>query len=110
MNPERDESLTADNFNPGKRVSVDHFESRLLGRTFALYGKTSSDQYKGGCIFLTTDLDIFTCSTKRDFQQSRQYRQSRTSRKWHLNMALSFSPSVPTAARPRQMLRGPYSE
>jgi hypothetical protein len=52
MNPERDESLTADNFNPGKRVSVDHFESRLLGRTFALYGKTSSDQYKGGCIFL----------------------------------------------------------
>ena len=52
MNPDRNGSLIAKNLNPGKRVSVDHFESRLLGRTFDSYGKTSSDQYKGGCIFV----------------------------------------------------------
>lgn len=52
VNSERDGSLTAENLNPGKRVSVDHFESRLLGRTFDSFGKASSDQYKGGCIFV----------------------------------------------------------
>ena len=51
-NPECDGSLTAENLNPGKRVSVDHFESRLLGRTFDSYGKASSDLYEGDCIFV----------------------------------------------------------
>jgi hypothetical protein len=36
----------------GVRVSVDHFESRLLGRTFDSNGKASSATYKGGCIFV----------------------------------------------------------
>jgi hypothetical protein len=52
VNPERDGSQTADHFGLGKRVSVDHFESRLLGRTFDSFGKASSNQYKGGCIFM----------------------------------------------------------
>jgi hypothetical protein len=52
VNPERDGSLTAEHLGPGKRVSVDHFESRLLGRTFDSFGKASSNQYKGGCIFV----------------------------------------------------------
>jgi hypothetical protein len=52
VNPDRDGSLTAENLNPGKRVSVDHFECRQLGRTFDSYGKASSEQYKGGCIFV----------------------------------------------------------
>jgi hypothetical protein len=51
-NPERDGSLIAENLSTGHQVSVDHFESRVLGRTFDSYGKVSSDQYKGGCIFV----------------------------------------------------------
>ena len=31
---------------------MDHFESRLLGRTVDLFGKPLSDKYKGGCIFV----------------------------------------------------------
>ncbi len=33
-------------------VSVDHFESRLIGRTFDSHGKALSATYKGGCIFV----------------------------------------------------------
>jgi hypothetical protein len=33
-------------------VSVDHFESRVLGRTKDSYGKATSDKYKGGAIFV----------------------------------------------------------
>ena len=52
VNKERDGSLRAEHLAPGARVSVDHFESRLLGRTRDSYGKPSSDKYKGGCIFV----------------------------------------------------------
>ena len=52
VNTDRDGALKAMNLSPGNRVSVDHFESRLLGRTFDSYGKPSSNQYKGGCIFV----------------------------------------------------------
>jgi hypothetical protein len=51
-NPERDGALKATFLRPGSRVSVDHFESRLRGRTFDSFGKTTSDQYVGGCIFV----------------------------------------------------------
>ena len=37
---------------PGAHVSVDHFESRVLGRTFDSFGNVSSDAYKGGCLFV----------------------------------------------------------
>jgi hypothetical protein len=36
----------------GARVSADHFESRLKGRTYTSYGRTTSDQFIGGCIFV----------------------------------------------------------
>ena len=52
VNDERDGSLKAEHLGPGVRVSVDHFESRLLGRTRDSYGKPSSAKYKGGCIFV----------------------------------------------------------
>jgi hypothetical protein len=45
-------SLSTWILGPGSRVSVDHFESRLLGWTRDSYGKPSSDKYKGGCIFV----------------------------------------------------------
>ena len=51
-NDDREGSLKAEHLGPGVRVSVDHFESRLLGRTRDSYGKPSSAKYKGGCIFV----------------------------------------------------------
>ena len=47
-----DGSLKDGHLSPGAAVSVDHFESRLKGRTYDSFGKTSSDQYVGGCIFV----------------------------------------------------------
>ena len=38
--------------SPCAAVSVDHFESRLKGQTNDSFGKTSSDQYVGGYIFV----------------------------------------------------------
>ena len=46
-------ALKVEHLKPGAQVSVDHFGSRLLGRTFDSYGKaTTSDTFKGGCIFV----------------------------------------------------------
>jgi Reverse transcriptase (RNA-dependent DNA polymerase) len=44
-------ALKIGHLKPGAEVSVDHFESRILGRTFDSYGKVTSETYKGGCIF-----------------------------------------------------------
>ena len=44
--------MKSEHSSPGARVSVDHFESRLLGRTRDSFGKESSNQYKGGCVFV----------------------------------------------------------
>jgi hypothetical protein len=52
VNEERDGALKSEQLGPGVCMSVDHFESRLLGRTVDLFGKPSSDKYKGGCIFV----------------------------------------------------------
>ena len=51
VNEERDGSLKAEHLVPDAKVSVDHFESRELGRTQDSYGQASSDKYKGGAIF-----------------------------------------------------------
>jgi hypothetical protein len=45
-------ALKVEHLKPGVQVSVDHFESRLLGRTFDSYGKATSSTFKGGCIFV----------------------------------------------------------
>ena len=50
--PERNGALRADHLGPGVQISVDHFESRLRGRTYDSFGKVSSDTYVGGCIFV----------------------------------------------------------
>ena len=52
VNPERDGSLKSDHLRPGETVSVDHFESRLRGRTYDSYGKPNSETYVGGAIFV----------------------------------------------------------
>ena len=51
-NPDSDGALKRGHLRPGAAVSVDHFESRLLGRTYTSFGKTTSDHYVGGCIFV----------------------------------------------------------
>ena len=40
-------AIKAEDLKPGVNVSVDHFESRLLRRTFNSYGRASSSTYKG---------------------------------------------------------------
>ena len=45
-------SLKDTNLCPGAAVSVDHFESRLKGRTYSSFGRSNSEQYVGGCIFV----------------------------------------------------------
>ena len=40
------------NLNAGDRVSIDHFECSLKGRTYTSFGKTTSEQYKGSMIFI----------------------------------------------------------
>ena len=50
--PLSDGALKVNHLRAGEAVSVDHFESRLRGRTYTSFGKTTSDQYVGGCIFV----------------------------------------------------------
>jgi hypothetical protein len=50
--PERDGALKDGHLVSGARVSVDHFDSRLLGRTNDSFGKASSEKFKGGCILV----------------------------------------------------------
>jgi hypothetical protein len=49
---EIDESLKAGNTKFVSRVSVDYFESRLLGRTYDSFGKLSSTTFKGDALFV----------------------------------------------------------
>jgi Integrase core domain. len=51
-NATTDGTLKDGHIRPGANVSTDHFESRLKGRTYTSFGKTTSDQYVGGCIFV----------------------------------------------------------
>ena len=51
--PEREGKVKLGDIYPGSGVSVDHFESRVLGRQYSSRGKShDSCMYKGGCIFV----------------------------------------------------------
>ena len=52
INPATSGGLKTDDLSPGASVSVDHFESRARGRTLTSLGRSSSDSYVGGCIFV----------------------------------------------------------
>ena len=47
-----DGSLKIGDLRPGYTISVDHFESRLLGHTFNSYGGLFADKFVGGCILV----------------------------------------------------------
>jgi hypothetical protein len=52
VNTKTDGVLKAGDLRPGATVSVDHFESRVKGRTAYSKDRLSSDQYVGGCVFV----------------------------------------------------------
>ena len=52
VNTHTDGSLRSNAMRAGQDISVDHFESRLLGRTLTSFGNSTSAQYKGGCVFV----------------------------------------------------------
>ena len=52
VNKLTDGSLKVNDLRAGSSISVDHFESRLKGRTRNSYGSPNSDMYVGGCIFV----------------------------------------------------------
>jgi hypothetical protein len=45
-------ALKVTHLKPGAQVSVKHFQSRVLGRTYDSFGKVNFNTYKGGCIFV----------------------------------------------------------
>ena len=44
--------LKSNHLRPGDAVSTDHFESRIKGRTLSSFGRSTSQQYVGGCLFV----------------------------------------------------------
>ena len=52
IDKKREGALKDDHLHPGAGVSVDHFESHIHGRTLLSYGRSNSDQYVGGFIFV----------------------------------------------------------
>ena len=51
-NPSTDGAIHANNLRAGSLISVDHFESRLKGRTYNSFGGFNADKFVGGCIFV----------------------------------------------------------
>jgi hypothetical protein len=66
-NDVRDGALKANHLKPGVQVSVDHFELRLLGRTFDSYGKVLSATYKGACLFVDHCSGFLHCEHQLGF-------------------------------------------
>ena len=52
IDPTSEGALKRSYMRAGDAVSVDHFESRLHGRTYRSFGRAISDKYVGGCIFV----------------------------------------------------------
>jgi hypothetical protein len=64
---ERDGALKTGNLKVGARVSLDHSESRLLGRTYDSYGKPSSTNFKGGALYVEHDSGLVHCEHQVGF-------------------------------------------
>jgi hypothetical protein len=64
---ERDGALKTVNVKVGARVSLDHFESILLGRTYDSYDKPSSTKFKGGAIYVEHDSVLVHCEHQVGF-------------------------------------------
>ena len=71
VNKHTDGSLRSDAMRAGQDISVDHFESRLLGRTLTSFGKSTSAQYKGGCVFVDHMGSYLHVETQLGFSSSK---------------------------------------
>ena len=52
IDPTAEGDLKKGHLRPGASVSVDHFESRIKGRTFNSFGRSTSEHFVGGCVFV----------------------------------------------------------
>jgi hypothetical protein len=64
---ERDGELKTGNLKVGARVYLDHFESRLLGRTYDSYWKPSSTKLKVGALYVNHDSGFAHCEHQVGF-------------------------------------------
>jgi hypothetical protein len=64
---QRDGALKAGDIKFGARFSIDHFESRLKGRTHNSFGKPSSTTYKGGVLFIDHSSSCVQCEHQIGF-------------------------------------------
>jgi hypothetical protein len=103
-NPERTGALTAEHLGPGVRVSVDHFESRLLGRTFDSYGKPSADTYKGGCIFVDHGTGYIQVEHQLGFSAVETIRAKKTMSNRQWTMVSLYNPISLTVEHSKQTL------
>ena len=84
INPDTDGSLKRDDLTPGSSISVDHFESRLKGRTLTSRGR-SSETYKGGCIFVDHMSGYIHVEEQLGFSASESIRAKQTFEKFALD-------------------------
>jgi hypothetical protein len=64
---ERDGAIKTGNLKVGDRVSLDHFESRLLGRTYDSYCKLSYTKFKGGALYVYHASGLVHCEHQVGF-------------------------------------------
>ena len=85
-NPETDGAIHDGNLRAGNLVSVDHFESRLKGRTYKSLGGMTSEKYVGGCIFVDSMSSFLHVEHQLGFSSSETIRAKQNFEK----LALDF--------------------
>ena len=60
------------NLRAGNLVSVDHFESRLKGRTYISRSDLAAETYVGGCVFVDPMSSLLYVERQFEFFQSRK--------------------------------------
>ena len=75
-------ALKVDHLKSVANVSVDHFESRLLGWTFDSYGKAYSEMYKGCCIFVNHGSGYMHVEHQLGFLLLTRFEPNRILRAW----------------------------
>ena len=84
-NPETDGAIHDGNLRAGNLVSVDHFESRLKGRTYKSLGGMTSEKYVGGCIFVDSMSSFLHVEHQLGFSSSETIRAKQNFEKLSLD-------------------------
>ena len=67
--------LEKEHFCPGNTVSFDHFESRIKGRTYISFGRSISEQYVGGFVFVDSMIRYIRIKHRLGFSSSETIRE-----------------------------------